>query len=636
MMNTLIIGSGAAGLAAALRLHTLGVTDIAIYTEGLKLGTSINTGSDKQTYCKLGMYGDEADSPVQMAKDLAAGGAMHGDIALIEAALSPVAFGNLVSLGVPFPCDEFGQYIGYKTDHDPHRRATSCGPYTSREMCLKLIEAVKLRKIPVFERRIAVKILTDPERSRVIGAVFVNGETGELESVQAENIIFATGGPGGLYRTSVYPACHTGAIGLALEAGAAACNLAESQFGIASIKFRWNLSGSYMQVLPRLISTDAAGDDEREFLREYYENVEDMYNAVFLKGYQWPFFAGNVPGSSLIDIFIYIETVERGRRVWLDYRSDPEDLDISRLSEEVREYLSRSAALAGTPIARLEQMNPAARELYLAHNIDLAAEPLEAAVCAQHNNGGLAGNIWWESVNLKHLFPIGEVNGTHGVTRPGGSALNSGQVGAFRAAEYIAANYRNNTFDSELFRNIAGKETETVKIAAEIPAACSWQSERKDMQEIMSRCAGFVRSTAGVEEALDAVYRRYARLSGDGLGGLDAKGVAEALRNRQLCTAQILYLESILMQIDYIGSRGGSVVLAGDGRKIHPALGDKWCMAEEKKGFRDLVVMCRFAANGYPELYWEECRPVPETDGWFENVWHSFVKRNKAGMVKNG
>ena len=50
-------------------------------------------------------------------------------------------------------------------------------------------------------------------------------------------------------------------------------------------------------------------------------------------------------------------------------------------------------------------------------------------------------NLWWESVNLKHLFPLGEVNGSHGVYRPGGSALNSGQVAGFRTAEYIANRY---------------------------------------------------------------------------------------------------------------------------------------------------------------------------------------------------
>ena len=84
--HTLIIGSGAAGLCTAVRLHAQGVTNIAIYTEGLSMGTSINTGSDKQTYYKLGMYSSEVDAPVLMANDLAKGGSMHGDIALCEAA----------------------------------------------------------------------------------------------------------------------------------------------------------------------------------------------------------------------------------------------------------------------------------------------------------------------------------------------------------------------------------------------------------------------------------------------------------------------------------------------------------------------------------------------------------------------
>ena len=147
-VNTLIIGSGAAGLAAAVRLHAQKVENIAVYTEGLKMGTSINTGSDKQTYYKLGMYGAEGDSPCMMAKELSAGGAVHGDLALVEASLSPLAFHHLVSLGVPFPHDVYGQYAGYKTDHDPKRRATSCGPYTSRDMCRALIDEVQRRAIP--------------------------------------------------------------------------------------------------------------------------------------------------------------------------------------------------------------------------------------------------------------------------------------------------------------------------------------------------------------------------------------------------------------------------------------------------------------------------------------------------------
>ena len=620
--NTLIIGSGAAGLAAAVRLHALGVENIAIYTEGLRMGTSINTGSDKQTYYKLGMYGAEPDSPILMARDLIQGGSVHGDIALTEAALSIPAFGHLVTLGVPFPHDPFGQYIGYKTDHDPKRRATSCGPYTSRDMCLALTAEVKRRGIPVFENRVAVKLLIHD--GRAAGAVFANTETGGLECVQAENTVFAVGGPGGLYETSVYPKVHTGAIGLALEAGAKACNLAESQFGLASTKFRWNVSGSYMQVLPRFISTDPEGGDEREFLREYFDSVPEMYDAIFLKGYQWPFAAGHVPGSSLIDIFTYIESVERGRRVFLDYRTDPADFDFASLSAETRGYLEKSGALADSPLKRLKILNVPAIELYAKHRIDLSTEPLEIAVCAQHNNGGLAGNIWWESVNVKHLFPIGEVNGSHGVTRPGGTALNAGQVGAFRASEFISAKYREQTLLDSVFQKIGEHALAVLEEQRKIPAKLDWKSERAALQHRMSEAGAFIRSREKVLAALDGARKQSTALATDGLGGLSSQAFAEALRNRQLLTAQIFYLESILMQIDCIGSRGGSIVLAENGEPIHPKLDSRWRMAAEEKSYRNRIMLCGYGESGCPEISWETCRAVPETDGWFENVWNDF------------
>ena len=77
-----------------------------------------------------------------------------------------------------------------------------------------------------------------------------------------------------------------------------------------------------------------------------------------------------------------------------------------------------------------------------------------------HNNGGLKGDIWWES-NIKHLFPVGEVNGTLGVYRPGGSALNSTQVGSFRAAQYIAANYTDEPMKSSDFVKAVEKTVST-------------------------------------------------------------------------------------------------------------------------------------------------------------------------------
>jgi succinate dehydrogenase/fumarate reductase flavoprotein subunit len=105
-LNTLVIGSGAAGLNAAARLHEEGQTDVAVVTGRFGAGTSNNSGSDKQTYYKLSLAGDRPDSPFEMARDLAAGGSMHGDIALCEAQNSAEAFFRLAALGVPFPQDK--------------------------------------------------------------------------------------------------------------------------------------------------------------------------------------------------------------------------------------------------------------------------------------------------------------------------------------------------------------------------------------------------------------------------------------------------------------------------------------------------------------------------------------------------
>ena len=331
-LNTLIIGSGAAALNAAVCLHDLGVTDIAVATDRWGGGTSNNAGSDKQTYYKVSLAGELPDSAFRMAVDLFSGGSMHGDIALAEAQNSARAFFRLVELGVPFPHDPYGAYVGYKTDHDPKQRATSAGPLTSRLMFEALAREVERRRIAVFDRHQVIGLLSHghgPGRS-VIGAQALDldrlDRTGSGHVLfNAVNIVLGTGGPAGIYGASVYPESQLGSHGLAFEIGAAGQNLTESQFGLASIKFRWNLSGTYQQVIPRYVSTDAAGRDEREFLSGYFPDMGKLATAIFLKGYQWPFDAAKVAGfgSSLIDLLVFQETVGRGRRVFLDYRRNP-------------------------------------------------------------------------------------------------------------------------------------------------------------------------------------------------------------------------------------------------------------------------------------------------------------------------
>jgi len=629
-VHTLVLGSGAAGLNTAVQLRANGVEDVLIVTEGLRMGTSINTGSDKQTYYKLSMYGSDTDAPAAMAESYFAGGSMHGDLALVEAALSPRAFLHLVNLGVPFPRDRYGQFVGYKTDHDPRQRATSIGPYTSREMCRALIRRVKELGIPVLEKRNVVELLVVPDGKgrRAAGAVAMTG-AGGFEVYEADNVVFAVGGPGGLYKTSVYPTVHTGAIGIGLLAGAKARSLPESQYGLASTEFRWNVSGTYMQVIPRFISTAADGkSDEREFLRDYFESVGQMNSMVFLKGYQWPFDSRKAQGgSSVVDIIVYIENVVRGRRVFLDFRSNPQGFAFDQLSPEALQYLTRSEALLSTPIERLKKMNPGAMELYRDNRIDITKRPLEIAVCAQHNNGGLAADHWWESENIAHLFPVGEVNGSHGVYRPGGSALNSGQVGAFRAAECIANRYAKTTLSRTAVRKAAEAvlKAMTAWLAGGSGAKTTWKADRDEFRARMSRAGAHIRPRDEMDKAVDEAWAQYRRMDGKGYRCRTAGDKVEALRNRQLCFAHAVYLEAIRFAIrSGVGSRGSALVLSGDGEPVYAKLPGEWRMIPEKAEFREQVQETVVEAGGRVVNVWKSRRPIPACDGWFETSWASF------------
>ncbi|HVP12173.1 MAG TPA: FAD-binding protein [Phycisphaerae bacterium] len=643
-LNTLVIGSGAAGLNAALQLHRRGMRDIAIITERWGAGTSNNAGSDKQTYYKLSLAGARPDSARQMAEDLFRGGSMHGDIALCEAQHSAQAFFNLIELGVPFPHTRHGAYAGYQTDHDPRGRGTSAGPLTSRMMCECLGRAVQAAGITVFDGHVAVALLTKMTggEKQVCGAVAMDlallgdGAYGFV-LFNAVNVVMATGGPGGMYAASVYPESQTGSTGMALAIGAVASNLTESQYGLASIRPRWNLSGSYQQVIPRYVSCDAAGGDEREFLNEYFPDMPTLGTAIFRKGYEWPFDCQKAAsfGSSLIDLLVYQETVLRGRRVFLDYTRNPcgggqsGAFSLDLLPDEAASYLRKSQALRPTPIERLAGMNLPAIELFRSHGIDLGRDRLEIAVCAQHSNGGLRGNIWWES-NIRHLFPIGEVNGSHGVRRPGGAALNAGQVGGLRAAMYIAARYAEPLPDPRVFvasieRQLRGCLDFAQRVTTQ-PSGKAFDAHAaiREIQERMSAHAAHVRSATGIGEAAEAAWKLVRRLPFE-LRIADLTELPTAFRAADLALTHAVYLEAIREYLDRDGqSRGSALVLAPQGQRPCPKLGDDWRFAcnEPNAWVDQRILEIALDDDGGIRKQWVDIRPIPEEDDWFETVWN--------------
>lgn len=618
--DAVVIGSGAAGFNAANRIKEMSNLSVAIVTEDINCGTSRNTGSDKQTYYKLSLSGDSADSVRQMAEDLFACGSTDGDTALCEAALSVRSFMNLCELGVKFPTNKYGEYIGYKTDHDPRARATSAGPLTSKFMTEALEKRAKELNVEILSGYLAVEILKD--ENGVAGLLCIKTDSGELAGIKCANIIIATGGPGGIYYDSVYPKCHTGSTGLAVKAGAKMQNLTEWQFGLASVNPRWNVSGTYMQVLPRFVSVDESGN-EHEFLLDFFSDPYEALSQVFLKGYQWPFDSRKIlDGSSVIDLLVYKERVIKNRRVYLDFTKNPFNLngiDFSRLSSEAYEYLKNAQALFGTPIERLKKMNLPAVELYASKGCNIEKEYLEIALCAQHCNGGIAVDMWWQT-NIPGFFAAGECAGTHGIARPGGAALNSGQAGSLRAAQYICVHPRKQgDFDSafvlayrrhsKMLKNVLSKSD---NIDALIAGA----------QKDMSASAGAIRIPSLLDAAAESVKDALADIEKT----VRINSPARLYKFYKLYDILLTQRAVIACYSDFSKTknvtRGSALYNAKDG-SLRAGLDEIFRFRQENGETKDFIQET-VLENGRFICSWRKVRPIPENDGFFENVWRSY------------
>ena len=628
--STAVVGTGAAGYNAADRLWQLGQREILLVSENRVGGTSRNTGSDKQTYYKLTLSGGDGDSVREMAQTLFEGQCVDGDIALCEAALSAQGFFKLAELGVPFPRNRYGEYVGYKTDHDPRRRATSVGPYTSKQMTERLEQAVREKGVPLLDHMQVISILSDGHNACGLLCLDTDarGEDERFVLIHCKNIVYATGGPAGMYADSVYPFSQYGATGLALEAGAAGKNLTEWQYGLASVKPRWNVSGTYMQVLPRVFSADADGGDEREFLMDFFGSPAEMLSKLFLKGYQWPFDVRKVAGgSSVIDILVYLETC-KGRRVYLDYRQNPvggnfryEDLDA-----EAREYLEKAGACFGTPIERLCHMNAPAVEFYRDKGVDLAKEPLEIALCAQHNNGGLGIDCWWHTA-VQGLFAVGEAAASHGVYRPGGTALNAGQVGSTRAAQYIAARRPGLPEPDDGFEALAADALARMGALARKALAPGGGQNARDLwaraARQMSQCGAAIRSSGQIRDYAQCLEQLLDAFDGT----VKAAGEEElrwVFRLRDMLMSQYVYLSAMA---DYAAaggkSRGSALYTDPAGQKPYSQLPDTFTFALDDGSRGSLVQEVRYT-RGRCAFTWRPVRPIPEDDDFFENVWRSY------------
>jgi succinate dehydrogenase/fumarate reductase flavoprotein subunit len=416
---------------------------------------------------------------------------------------------------------------------------------------------------------------------------------GEFVCINAKNVILCTGGAAMAYGRTVFPEAQMGASGAAIRAGAAMNNLCYWQYGLASIKVRWNVSGSYQQALP------AYTDGENEFLAPTFRDKQDMMDSVFLKGYQWPFDARKIKGSSRVDQAVAALNAQGGH-AYMDFTREPSGGALTELGDEARSYLVNCGALQERPIDRLNAINRKAIEFYWDHGIDLYTEPLEVSVCAQHSNGGILIDEWWRTT-IDGLYAAGECAGAFGMYRPGGSALNETQVGSLRAAQHIAAHTgREAARSEEEFLAAAGACIEKEKALFEKAGEAEkthrlLEKRRSDMDKL----AGAMRSISGMKALMQEIE---ADLN-SGLTGGDPAQTAELM---DTLTVQKTMLSSMICQSQFAGVAGHGFT---DRETPEDAPEASLFAFETREGRTQAVPL----------------RPLPEGGGWFETVWKKYL-----------
>jgi hypothetical protein len=192
---------------------------------------------------------------------------------------------------------------------------------------------------------------------------------------------------------------------------------------------------------------------------------------------------------------------------------------------------------------------------------------LEFAINNQHMNGGLAVDIWGQTT-LDGCYAVGEAAGTHGVTRPGGAALNAGQVLATRCAEHIASRGEVETArasEQDLIEDALRLILDVLQ--PESPIATG--AVKAEVQSRMSDHAGIVCNAHNLKKALAGARALNGSIRRHGVSYEGAYEAARALQWQQMA----LVSETVLTALDFYvdrggGSRGARAVCSPEGHEV--------------------------------------------------------------------
>ncbi|MEW2396267.1 L-aspartate oxidase [Streptomyces sp. NPDC046862] len=502
--DVVVVGSGVAGLTAALRCEAAGLHTVVVTKARL------DDGSTRWAQGGIAAALGEGDTPEQHLDDtlVAGAGLCDEDAVRLLVTEGPDAVRRLIETGAHFDESSEGELeLTREGGHHRRRIAHAGGDATGAEISRALVEAVseampsstpgtRARGLRTIENALVLDLLTDAD-GRTAGVtlhVMGEGQHDGVGAVHAPAVVLATGGMGQVYSATTNPSVSTGdGVALALRAGAEVSDLEFVQFHPTVL-----FLGSEAEGQQPLVSEAVRGEgahlvdaDGTRFMVGQHELAELAPRDIVAKGIT---------------------------RRMLEQGAEHMYLDARHFGAEMWEH-------------RFPTILAACR----AHGIDPVTEPVPVAPAAHYASGGVRTDSQGRTT-VPGLYACGEVacTGVHGANRLASNSLLEGLVYAERIAADIAASRAADGLHARVPQPVPYREKPEHPLLE--PEA------RFAIQRIMTEGAGVLRSAASLAAAAAALDQLHtdARDALDENGKTAEPGVDTWETTNLLCVARVL------------------------------------------------------------------------------------------------
>ena len=510
--DVLVIGSGGAGLRAAIEAASSGVS-VAMISRSL-LGKAHTVMAEGGVAAALANVDDRDSWKVHFADTMRGGQYLNNwRMAELHAKEAPDRVRELEAWGAVFDRTEDGKILQRNFGGHKYPRLAHVGDRTGLEMIRTLQDHAIHQNIEVYQEYTIISLLKDGDK--VVGAFGYDREKGLFKVFQAKAVIIATGGMGRIYKISSNSwDCTGGGISLAYHAGAELIDMEFVQFHPTGMVWPPSVRGL-------LITEGVRGEGGvlRNNLgkRFMFDDIHDNYKGQTSTDEEegWRYTQGDKNAKRPPELLTRDHVARCIMREVKAGRGTPHGgvfLDIAWIKEKISnapEHIKK----------KLPSMYHQFKELA---GVDITKEPMEVGPTTHYIMGGVRVDADTQMTSVKGLFAAGEcAAGLHGANRLGGNSLSDLLVFGQRAGKY-AATY--------------AKESQAVKINEnQVEELAKWALapfERDDnaagenpfqiqagLQEKMQELVGIVRIESELEEAIAKIKVFNEQVKKTGCGG---------------------------------------------------------------------------------------------------------------------